>query len=68
LLTSLQFMGVCVDPDAQGALHRRIDIRLWPADQFIPALLYFTGSDELNKAMRRRAIEKNFHLNEYCIK
>eukprot|EP00048_Salpingoeca_helianthica_P017350 m.236798 g.236798 ORF g.236798 m.236798 type:complete len:352 (-) comp20781_c0_seq1:27-1082(-) len=63
-----KFMGVCQDPDTASAHHRRIDIRLWPADQFIPALLYFTGSDELNKAMRRRAIEKNFHLNEYCIK
>jgi DNA polymerase/3'-5' exonuclease PolX len=71
-------MGICVAPD--GGIHRRIDIRLWPSDQvyldltaihshrqFVAGLLYFTGSDETNKNMRRRGIETGFHLNEYGI-
>lgn len=64
-----KFMGVCKLPDSDTSkhLHRRIDIRLWPSDQFVPALLYFTGSDELNKEMRRKAIEMGFHLNEFRI-
>lgn len=50
--TGPQFMGVCLDAhpvEGQALLHRRIDIRVWPEDQFVFALLYFTGSDELNK-------------------
>lgn len=62
---SSKFMGICVAPD--GVIHRRIDIRLWPSDQFVAGLLYFTGSDETNKNMRRRGIETGFHLNEYGI-
>lgn len=48
-----KFMGVCRLPDEPDAIYRRIDIRFWPKDQYPLALLYFTGSDELNKEMRR---------------
>eukprot|EP00043_Microstomoeca_roanoka_P012925 m.125697 g.125697 ORF g.125697 m.125697 type:complete len:359 (+) comp15626_c6_seq2:160-1236(+) len=71
-----KFMGVCCAQSTTlsaadstvAKKHRRIDIRFWPADQYPLALLYFTGSDELNKEMRRKAIEMNFHLNEYMIR
>ncbi|EGD82857.1 DNA polymerase beta, variant [Salpingoeca rosetta] len=66
-----KFMGVCRDreaPKAGEGKYRRIDVRFWPADQYPLALLYFTGSDELNKDMRRKAIDLGFHLNEYAIR
>eukprot|EP00299_Pterocystis_sp_00344_P001944 c11878_g1_i1.p1 GENE.c11878_g1_i1~~c11878_g1_i1.p1 ORF type:complete len:113 (+),score=27.64 c11878_g1_i1:75-413(+) len=44
---------------------RRIDIRVFPMESYYTGLLYFTGSDELNKHMRVKAIEQHFHLSEY---
>jgi DNA polymerase/3'-5' exonuclease PolX len=44
---------------------RRIDIRFVPYDSFHSALLYFTGSAELNKQMREIAKTKNMKLSEY---
>jgi DNA polymerase beta len=38
--------------DEERAVHRRIDIRIFPSDQYPCALLYFTGSDQLNRDMR----------------
>lgn len=72
-----KFMGVCRLPGTvmtkevstmSTHLFRRIDIRFIPLDQYHCGLLYFTGSDELNKEMRRKAIEMGFHLSEYCIR
>ena len=48
-------------------LHRRIDIRVFPSDQYHCALLYFTGNDQLNRQMRIVAQEKGYKLNEYSI-
>jgi hypothetical protein len=49
------FMGFCKLPlghPQYSGVHRRIDIKLWPA-QIVPyALLYFTGSDHFNRSMR----------------
>lgn len=56
------------DPDGAPGKHRRLDLRLMYADQYPFGLLYFTGSDETNKEMRRRAIELDMQLNEYCIR
>ena len=36
-----------------------------PYECFHASTLYFTGSDEHNKRMRNRAIEKGFKLSEY---
>lgn len=36
--------------------------------QYPLAIFYFTGSDEFNKAIRRKAIDKGFHLNEYMLR
>ena len=47
---------------------RRLDIRLLPYDQYYSGILYFTGSDQFNKAMRAHAIEQGFTLNEYSIR
>ena len=44
---------------------RRIDIRFVPYDSFFSALLYFTGSAELNKKMRMIAKRMNLKLSEY---
>ncbi|XP_028853160.1 DNA polymerase beta [Denticeps clupeoides] len=73
-----KFMGVCQlqnedgddeDEDEKEAhLHRRIDIRLIPKDQYYCGVLYFTGSDIFNKNMRTHALEKGFTLNEYTIR
>ena len=44
---------------------RRIDIRFIPYDSWFSALLYFTGSAELNKQMRQTAKKINLKLSEY---
>jgi len=44
---------------------RRIDIRLIPYESIYSALVYFTGSYELNKIMRKKAKELGYKLNEY---
>jgi DNA polymerase beta len=44
---------------------RRIDIRFVPYDSYYSALLYFTGSAELNKQMRIKAKIKDLKLSEY---
>ncbi|XP_053276281.1 DNA polymerase beta [Pleuronectes platessa] len=70
-----KFMGVCQlqksdddDDEEEEYLHRRIDIRLIPKDQYYCGVLYFTGSDIFNKNMRTHALEKGFTLNEYTIR
>ena len=44
---------------------RRIDIRFVSYDAYYSALLYFTGSAELNKKMRTIAKKLNLKLSEY---
>jgi len=44
---------------------RRVDIRLIPMISYFPALLYFTGSYELNQRMRLNAKKLGYKLNEY---
>jgi DNA polymerase/3'-5' exonuclease PolX len=44
---------------------RRIDIRFITFDSYPSALLYFTGSGDLNKKMRNIAKEKGYKLSEY---
>jgi DNA polymerase/3'-5' exonuclease PolX len=44
---------------------RRIDIRFVPYDSYFSALLYFTGSAELNKKMRMIAKKMSLKLSEY---
>ena len=44
---------------------RRIDIRFIPYSSYYYALLYFTGSGDLNKKMRKIAKNKGLKLSEY---
>jgi len=44
---------------------RRIDIRFVPYESYFSALVYFTGSAELNKKMRVIAKSKKLKLSEY---
>ncbi|MDD5041768.1 MAG: type-X family DNA polymerase [Candidatus Peribacteraceae bacterium] len=43
----------------------RVDIRFVARDQWGAALLYFTGSKEHNIALRKKAIQHGWKLNEY---
>ena len=43
----------------------QIDLRVVPPDQFGSASLYFTGSKAHNIALRQRAIDRGWLLNEY---
>ena len=54
-------MAVC----KLGKTARRLDILLTPPEEYAFALLYFTGSDKFNIAMRKHALTKNLSLNEH---
>jgi DNA polymerase (family 10) len=45
----------------------QVDLRVVDKDQYWAALVYFTGSKTHNIALRRRALERNWKLNEYGI-
>lgn len=60
------YMGVC--RVSEQHLHRRIDIKIYPASQLPFALLYFTGSQYFNLSMRSYAIRmkqvsRDTHVN-----
>ena len=57
-----KYMGFAKYKDSKV---RRIDIRFVPYDSYYSALLYFTGSADLNKRMRKIAKQKNLKLSEY---
>lgn len=57
------YMGVCqLNPES---IHRRIDIKAYPLDQYGFALLYFTGSGNFNRSMRLFAQKKGYSLSDY---
>jgi DNA polymerase/3'-5' exonuclease PolX len=47
---------------------RRIDIMYTSPERFPFALLYFTGSQEFNIKMRKKALDMGYSLNEYGLK
>ena len=49
----------------KDCLIRRIDIRFITYDSYYYALLYFTGSGDLNRKMRQIAKDKGYKLSEY---
>lgn len=57
-----KYMGFC---KYKNNPPRRIDIRFIPYESYFSALLYFTGSADLNKQMRNIAKSKNLKLSEY---
>lgn len=58
-----KFMGVSKINKSSKA--RRLDILLTPEEEFGFAVLYFTGSDKFNVALRSVALEKGYSLNEH---
>ena len=67
-----KFMGYARLPTAAAAAadspHRRLDLLLTPKDEYPYAVLYFTGSDRFNVAMRQRALDLGYTLNEHGMK
>jgi DNA polymerase/3'-5' exonuclease PolX len=57
-----KYMGFC---KYKNYPIRRIDIIFIPFDSFYTALVYFTGSRELNLEIRKIAKKKGYKLNEY---
>jgi DNA polymerase/3'-5' exonuclease PolX len=55
------YMGVCKARDH----HRRLDIKVYPFEQFAFAVLYFTGSSHLNRSMRLYAKKKGWSLSDH---
>jgi len=47
--------------------HRRLDIMFTTMKEKPFALLYFTGSAELNKKMRKKALDMGYSINEHTI-
>jgi DNA polymerase lambda len=60
-----KYMGICQMP---GHPARRLDILMTPENEYAYAVLYFTGSDTFNIAMRHHALEKGYTLNEHVLK
>lgn len=61
-----KYMGLCKLPNrTEYTIHRRIDIKLFPYNSYATGLLYFTGSKQLNKDMRNKALSMGYTLNEY---
>lgn len=48
-----------------SAYVRKVDVKYYPLDDLIPALLYFTGGKEFNIRMRKIAMRKGYLLNQY---
>lgn len=57
-----KYMGMCKIGDNPV---RRIDIRFVPYESKGAAILYFTGSGEFNRIMRKWAVQQGYKLNEY---
>lgn len=47
---------------------RRLDVLLTPEDEYPYAIFYFTGSDKFNVAMRKKALEMGYTMNEHGMK
>ena len=48
-----------------SALARRVDIKIYPPEQYAYALLYFTGSDHFNRSMRHLCSQKGYSLSDH---
>jgi len=62
-LTKTKYMGFAHLDDRAHVC--RIDIRCVSDDEYIPAMLYFTGSKQENLRLRKLCKTKNMKLNEY---
>ena len=57
-------LAIAALPDATP---RRLDLLITPHEEFPFAVLYFTGSDGFNVAMRSHALARGFTLNEHAL-
>jgi len=55
----------CMAVSQISSKSRRLDILITPPKEYAFALLYFTGSDKFNVAMRKHALTKGYSLNEH---
>jgi DNA polymerase beta len=55
-------LAICQLPDGKA---RRLDLLMIPRSEYAYSILYFTGSDQFNVAMRRWALEKGYTMNEH---
>lgn len=64
-----KFLGYCRigAPGAARAHARRLDLLMTPKEEYAYALLYFTGSDRFNVAMRQKALALGYTLNEHTL-
>ena len=46
---------------------RRLDLKVYPPEEFAFALLYFTGSDHFNRSMRHYAKARGYSLSDHGI-
>lgn len=60
----------CMGISRLSAKHkaRRLDVLLTPEMEYPYAIFYFTGSDKFNVAMRKKALEKGYTMNEHGMK
>lgn len=58
-----KYMGIC--KLNKKSLGRRIDMLMTSNEEYPFALLYFTGDFQINVALRKRATELGYTLNEY---
>jgi len=65
--TESKYMGVCKLPGIESALHRRIDIKIIPKNEWGCALLYFTGSGHFNRSIRLWARKCGMSLSEHSL-
>ena len=56
------FLGICRLAPSRSA--RRIDIKVWPREAFVTALVHFTGSADYNRRLRLHAKRLGFKLSD----
>ena len=44
---------------------RRLDLKVYPREEYAFALLYFTGSDHFNRSMRHYAKARGYSLSDH---
>ena len=47
--------------------YRRLDLKIYPPEEYAYALLYFTGSDHFNRSMRHYAKARGYSLSDHGI-
>ena len=63
----LAVAGLPRDVASGGSKMRRLDLLVTPPTEFPFAVFYFTGSDTFNVAVRQRALDRGFTLNEHAL-